>query len=79
MFLEQALLNAQPRAAEKQLWIEIVAPDTPLLAYADPEKLRRILLNLVSNAVKFTEQGGITLQAQAAPEAGRRVDVVQRR
>ncbi|MDR1184022.1 MAG: DUF3365 domain-containing protein [Coriobacteriales bacterium] len=34
-----------------------VAPDTPLI-YADWEKLRRIVENLASNAVKFTQPGG---------------------
>ncbi|MGE5100513.1 MAG: CHASE3 domain-containing protein, partial [Deltaproteobacteria bacterium] len=40
--------------------------DPTLVVYADPDKVRQILLNLLSNAVKFTPGGGqITLSAEA--------------
>jgi signal transduction histidine kinase len=40
--------------------------DPTLLVYADPDKVRQILLNLLSNAIKFTPAGGqITLSAEA--------------
>lgn len=37
----------------------------------DPKKLQRILLHLVTNAVKFTERGSITVRAQRSRGAGR--------
>lgn len=48
----------KPLAARKELaFTTSVAPDVPII-YADWEKLRRIVENLVSNAVKFTKPGG---------------------
>jgi signal transduction histidine kinase len=45
---------------------ECVPCDPTLVVYADPDKVRQILLNLLSNAIKFTPSGGqITLSAEA--------------
>ncbi len=55
------LLSLQ--AEQKGLYLKFQAdPDLPDLLLGDPGRLRQILLNLCSNAVKFTQQGGVDLK-----------------
>jgi two-component system, sensor histidine kinase and response regulator len=50
------------RALEKSLGLNFnVHPDVPDELVGDPMRLQQVLLNLVSNAIKFTEQGSITV------------------
>ncbi len=57
-----------PRARDKGLEIGwLAAPDLPRTVIGDEMRVRQILMNLMGNAIKFTERGGISLTLQLAP------------
>jgi signal transduction histidine kinase/CheY-like chemotaxis protein len=41
-----------------------ISPHTPLTVKGDPTRLNQILINLIGNAIKFTDQGGISIDVQ---------------
>ncbi|HEY1751993.1 MAG TPA: MHYT domain-containing protein [Caulobacteraceae bacterium] len=64
------------RAAAKGLTLHVrIDPSAQVTVLADPLRLRQILTNLVSNAVKFTDAGAVTLAAARAPDGRLRLEV----
>jgi signal transduction histidine kinase/ActR/RegA family two-component response regulator len=55
-----------PRAQEKNLVIHCrVAESIPPMIVGDPVRVRQVLMNLISNAIKFTAQGSIKVEVRA--------------
>jgi two-component system sensor histidine kinase/response regulator len=67
---EVAGLVAETARAKGLAMVVSCEPGLPQALRGDPCRLRQILVNLVSNAVKFTEQGVITLVARMVDDAG---------
>jgi signal transduction histidine kinase/CheY-like chemotaxis protein len=60
--VEDAVAILAPKAAEKGLpLVALFGPDLPRTIVGDPLRLRQILVNLLANAVKFTQTGSVTL------------------
>ena len=66
-----ALQALSLKGNEKGLSMRIEAdPDVPDWVLSDPVRLRQIVINLVGNAIKFTEHGSITVRLKSLPVEG---------
>ena len=64
--LEQASVIVRPLAEKKGLAFSVVGTSSSAVIRSDPQKVRQILINLLANAMKFTERGSVRLAASAA-------------
>ncbi len=69
--LEDAVELLSQKAIAKGLTINcLIDPNVPASVCGDPTRLRQILLNLISNAVKFTEKGSVRVHAAMNDQHG---------
>jgi PAS domain S-box-containing protein len=66
----------RPLAERKGLRLEIVCPAAPIEVYVNRRALSQILINLINNAIKFTEQGTIQVTlGQLQGQEGRQITI----
>ncbi|CAH6937707.1 Histidine kinase [Vibrio chagasii] len=65
-----------PKAKEQKISVNVdISPDTPARVMIDDHRLRQVLMNFMSNAVKFTAEGGVTLSINTLQQADDKVTV----
>ena len=59
----------QVSAEARQITLATHLPATPCLVHADPVRVRQIIENLVSNAIKFTPEGSVDITLESGPDS----------
>ncbi len=74
--LRDSMRTLALRAHQKALELLCdLRPETPVAVVADPDRLRQILVNLVGNAIKFTERGEVVVRVAVASRDQRHLEL----
>ncbi|HEY6072705.1 MAG TPA: HAMP domain-containing sensor histidine kinase, partial [Anaerolineales bacterium] len=73
--LRQVVEELTPQARDKGLALHLEDPSRieskVITVFADPERVRQVLVNIIGNAVKYTPKGGVTVSIERLPRAVR--------
>src|SRR5262245_4105363 len=73
--LDDTVATLAARAHKKGLELaDHVAADVPCALAGDPHRLRQVIVNLIGNAIKFTERGEVVLEVRRQKSGGRSQD-----
>lgn len=65
----EVLASMETQAAAASITLKLEAPASLAAIVTDRDKLRRVLVNLVANAVKFTKAGTVTIRLETSPQS----------
>lgn len=76
--IDDLFVTVAPFAAENKTELDLRMEGEPITIVSDPRRIRQVLLNLVSNAIKFGEGNPVRVLCSAAPipEGGVQIDVI---
>lgn len=70
VLVDETVAAMRPEASARRVDVRSELDDAPLSARADPEKIQRVLFNLIRNAIRHTPaDGSVTVRAEAGPDA----------
>lgn len=75
LIVEEVVRMSADSAVKKQIALGVITPEAPLIVRADVQNLRRMLINIVGNAIKFTPEGGRVMVSARANRAALVLDV----
>ncbi|MEN8154435.1 MAG: ATP-binding protein [Acidobacteriota bacterium] len=62
--INNTIIELKPLAAKKGLYLNINIDNSIGKINSDPRRVKQIIINLVNNAIKFTEEGGVTINCR---------------